>query len=591
MLKDWVHENRKDLLFIVFCWFGISIVMFTQTWESISNLDLKDNDDYMRYVQFMDWIKNGNWYLEPISRFNPENGVLIHWSRVPDFLLAGITLALTPYLGLVLSSHVAISVVPLFYMLCFALAVFAFVDHYLGKEFRFIGMIFVLGSHAITKFFPGSIDHHNVQLIIVALFLAISPLNDSQVRSRVRFVIQSLLIALSMWIGLDNFLLFTIYIGVYSFYCLFIKHSWFNYFGCLCLGVSLFGTIFALLNRPLNEFCTPYYDSLSIPFIGCFVSGGILLLIISKLPIENKPNNIKMLVVIPIALFVFIPLIIIFPELVQGAYANYPTLLTEYWLGNVIEAQSMLSLIQSKGLISTSNFILFFIPSLCYPLFKNRTVQLDIIYIILLLYLLISFFWQIRTITTCFVISAPLQAYVLYNLSIKTKSTLMSVFSLIIGIPFVIIILITSLDILRGEKNDSEPETNENASSVYSIFNEYEISKSKILSGIETGTTILAKTNNSIVAAPYHRNIYGNTLSINTFLESDDKEIINSLIENKIEYILINKDNQLEYLYYSSDEDSLIKRLKSGTPPEWLELINDKSTQSYKLFRFKGNYE
>ncbi|MFA0448949.1 hypothetical protein AB4587_07265 [Vibrio breoganii] len=591
MLKDWVYDNRKDLLFIFFCWLIVSIVMFTQKWESISNLELRDNDDYMRYVQFMDWIKHGNWYLEAIPRFNPEDGVIIHWSRVPDFLLAGTTLSLAPYVGLALSSYIAISVVPLFYMLCFSLAVFAFVDHYLGKDFRFIGMIFSLGSHAIVKFFPGSIDHHNIQLIIVALFLTLTPLNDSQVKMRFRWTLQALLIALSMWIGLDNFIFFALYIAVYSFYCFIKKYSWIPYFYKLCLGTSLLSSFFSILNRPIDEFFNVHYDALSIPFIGCFAFGGIFLLIVNNLPIENKCNRIKLLIVTPVAMITTFPLLILFPELIQGAYANYPNLLMKYWLGHVIEAQSMLSIIQNEGIISTNNFILFFIPALSYPLFKKRTTELDIIYVILIFYLLLSFFWQIRVITTCFILSAPLQAYVLLNLANKTKSAILSAIFLIMGIPFSIIIAITSFQGLLGLQQNTIKNPNSAVNNISIFFDEYNISKRKILTGIDTGTKILAKTDNSIVAAPYHRNIPGNKLSISIFLETNENKIISSLKERNIEYILINRDKQLKRISNSADETSLIKRLTSDRPPEWLKLVNDKSPESYQLFKFKENYE
>ncbi|GAD90770.1 hypothetical protein VHA01S_055_00270 [Vibrio halioticoli NBRC 102217] len=590
MLKTWVNDNKKDLIFIVLCWFIISIVMFTRNWDSISNLNLKDNDDYMRYVQFTDWIKYGNWYLEPMARFNPEDGVIMHWSRVPDLLLAGTTLVLSSFFDITTASLIAIGIVPLFYLLCFALAVFALVDHYVGEKYRFIGMVFALGSHAITKFFPGAIDHHNLQLIIVALFLSLTPINARQTTESVRWFAQGILISISLWIGLDNFFFFVFYLGTYSAYCLLYNNDWFKYFYKLCFISVFFSLIFIILNRPINEVFTIHYDSLSIPFVTCFLCGGILLFLLEKLIHNQQTYTYKLLIAISISLVVFIPVMIIFPELAKGAYADYPEVVKTYWLDNVSEAQSMYSLIMTNGFFSTENYFLFFIPSLLYIVLKNKKTHLNILYIIFTLNLFVALFWQIRAITLCFVLSAPIQIYVLFEISEKVKNKLFSTLIISSGIPIFVLIYISILTpIIGNTTNNSDTQNNNDyTNNIESVFNESNISNRKVLSGIESGTKILSKTNNSILAAPYHRNINGNNLAINTFLESDEDVIKDTLKNNNIDYILINNDNHLKVLARLTEDGALIKRLKSYDIPEYLELINAKNIDDYQLFKFKG---
>ncbi|GAD78587.1 hypothetical protein [Vibrio ezurae] len=589
MLKDWIHDNKKDLLFIVLCWCVVSIFVFARNWESISQLNLHDNDDYMRYVQFTDWIKYGNWYLEPMPHFNPEDGLIMHWSRVPDLFLATTTLILSPFFNTTTASLISIAVVPLVYLLCFALSVFALVDHYLGKKYRFIGMIFVLGSHAITKFYPGAIDHHNLQLIIVALFLALTPINTQQTTEFVRSFTQGMLIAISLWIGLDNFFFFVFYLASYSAYCLIYKNNWFSHFYKLCFVAMIFGLLFMPMNRPINEFFLIHYDSLSIPFIACFLCGGVLLFALNKIIHQQQSNLHKLTVAASISVIVFIPILLAFPELAKGAYADYPEIVSTYWLSNVSEAQSMYSLIISNGLFSSENMFLFFIPSLMYPLLKNKKTHLNLLYVILILHLSLAFFWQIRTVTLCFILSAPIQVYVLMTLSEKMQSKIASIFIILSGIPIFVLIYITMLTPLIGNTTEGKDTKNSaQISSIKSIFNEGNITNKKVLSGIESGAKILSQTNNSILAAPYHRNINGNSLVITTFLESDEDVIQETLKNNHIDYILINNDNHLKLLARLAKEGALIKRLKSYDIPEYLELINAKNPDDYQLFKFKG---
>ncbi|MEZ9856714.1 hypothetical protein AB4347_22185, partial [Vibrio breoganii] len=75
-------------------------------------------------------------------------------------------------------------------------------------KYRFISMMFAISSPSIIHFLPGSIDHHNIQLVFAVLFLALTPLNHEQLRHAWRVYAQSILLSLSLWTGLDNVLLF-----------------------------------------------------------------------------------------------------------------------------------------------------------------------------------------------------------------------------------------------------------------------------------------------------------------------------------------------------------------------------------------------
>ncbi|MPW34913.1 hypothetical protein [Vibrio sp. B1Z05] len=587
MLKGWVYSNRKDLLFIVFCWFIIATVMFTKSWENISNLELKDNDDYMRYVQFMDWIKFGNWYLEPMPRFNPEDGVIMHWSRVSDFIPAGLTLLFISFLGFEVASLVAIAVTPLLYLLLFALALFAYVDHYLGKDHRFIGMLFALGSHAISKFFPGSIDHHNLQLIIVALFLIGTPQLCIQENEKWRPIYQGLLIGLSLWIGLDNFILFTSYLCLYTLYSYLYRYKLLDYLFRLCFFATLFTTIAILLNRPISEFTFEHYDSISLPFALCFLAGGFFTYLSNKcLTIETSFNS-KLIKGILLFIICFVPIIYIYPQLLKGALADYPLLLREFWLNKVTEAQPMLRTIQKNGFFSSENYFLFFVPALCYPLLQKKNKDLNILYFMLLIQLVLGLLWQVRVMTICFILSAPIQVYVLMKISNSFKFQLTQAIIILSGMPIIVLILIS---MISPSPDEPEKNTKNNVSAYQQLINSG-INSNKIMTGTESGAKILATTHNTIIAAPYHRNINGNSFVIETFLSTNIDEVHKRLIQNNVDFILINNDSQLKIIRASATNDAFINVLEHTELPSWIQPTSVDFNTNSRLFKIIGPNE
>lgn len=551
MLRSWLWTNRKDLGFVVLFWFVLSTAYLIKEWPSVSALQLGDNDNYMRYVQFTSWLEVGNWYLQPMPDFNPQDGVLIHWSRLPDIPLAATSLLFMEFLEPATAHAIAMSVVPLFYLLLLAILGFAYCDQYLGKEQRFVATLFILLSPLITKFLPGSIDHHNVQLVFVVAFLLFSPITHQQFQERWRAYLQGLVVALSLWTGLENFILWVLYLGVYTLHAIWCDSSRVSHLRRLCFTVFGLGLVLMLINRPISEFFYPRYDAISLPFVLCFFGGGALLLIYEKRLAKMLNPKKRIFFTALIALPIFGSLVLLYPELIKGAYADYPAILQEFWLSNVSEALSMWDWMQKDGFFSVENYFLYFIPALCYPLIKNKTTALSLLYSLLILNLVIALLWQIRAINLCFILSAPLQAYVIYQWFTQPKLEVIKAFVLILATPLVTILLLSYML--------PKPESAENSqaslpSSLPELLSEHKINNTILLTGIETGTKVLALSDNKIVAAPYHRNTHGNSFMISGFLETDMNRAFQLLKKHHVSYILINRDNQLRIIEKGANE-------------------------------------
>ncbi len=577
---------NKDIIVICVIWLVCATVIFVYKWESVSVLELNDNDDYMRFVQFQEWMKSGHWYLEPMSNFNAADGIIIHWSRFPDLMLSLVAFPLLFMLDDSIAYTISISIVPLFYLLFFALSCFYLCEHFLGGKYRFISMMFAISSPSIIHFLPGSIDHHNVQLIFATLFLAVTPITLSHLNHSWRVYAQSIILSLSLWTGLDNVLLFMIFLVLYTLYYGFFRHEWFGYISKLYASSTIFGICAILLNRPYDEFFIFKYDEISFILIILFFCGWLFVNVYNRLFNDDKNLIQRTLLFCSLGLLFLLPVVVLYPSLTSALLIDYPPILKLYWLDQVTEAKSIARYVSSNGFFSIENYALLVIPATLYPLFKNKNDHCTILYCIFMFNLVLAVFWQIRVMRLCFVLAAPFQAYVVLQLADYIRSSILKVIVIFSGAPLAVAFVILALsptDEINTTFGDDEKSPN-----LFKVLKDNGIGSHTILSGIETGAPVLAKTNNSIIAAPYHRNITGNSFLIEVMLEEDLRLVERKIIDKSIDIIVVGNDPHLLILKNSAGEEAFIKKLYSTDTPAWLEIVHDDIESGYRVFRVRS---
>lgn len=576
---------NKDIIVISVIWLVCATVIFIYKWQSVSALNLNDNDDYMRFVQFQDWMRTGHWYLEPMNNFNAADGIVIHWSRFPDLILSLVAFPLLFIVDDNLAYTISISLVPLLYLLLFSLSCFYLADHLFGAKYRFISMMFAISSPSIIHFLPGSIDHHNIQLVFAALFLALTPLNRDQLRHAWRVYAQSILLSLSLWTGLDNVLLFMFFFAIYTVYYGLVRHEWFGYISKLYASSALFGICAVLLNRPYDEFFVFKYDEISFVLIILFFCGWLFVNVYHRLMSEDKSLLQKVLLFVSLAVLFLIPVAVLYPSLSSALLIDYPPILKVHWLDQVTEAKSIVRYVTSHGFFSIENYALLVIPATLYPLFKNKNDHCTILYLIFMFNLALAIFWQIRVMRLCFVLAAPLQAYVILQLADYIRSSIIKATVIISGAPLAVAFVILALS--PTEEITTTLDKEEQSLNIYKVLKDNDINSHTILSGIETGAPVLAKTDNRIIAAPYHRNIVGNQFLIEVMLEEDLSLAERKIIEKSIDIIVIGNDPHLSILKDSASEEAFINKLYSSETPTWLDVVYDNIESGYRVFRVR----
>ncbi|WP_061018695.1 hypothetical protein [Vibrio splendidus] len=584
------NENfNKDTIVISVVWLICATVIFIYKWESVSILNLNDNDDYMRFVQFQEWMKSGHWYLEPMSNFNAEDGLIIHWSRFPDLMLSFVAFPLLFMVDDSLAYTISISIVPLFYLLLYALSCFYLCEHYFGGKYRFISMMFAISSPSIIHFLPGSIDHHNIQLILATLFLSVTPTSIDNLRQSWRVYAQAIFLSLSLWTGMDNVLLFMIFLIIYTVYYCFIRDEWFSYISKLYVTCMIFGTCAVLLNRPYDEFFVFKYDEISFIIIILFFSGWVFVNAYNRLTNNIKNSTQRFFLFVFLGLFCLLPVVILYPSLTSALLIDYPPVLKLYWLDQVTEAKSVVDYIAIKGFFSVENYALLLVPAILYPVFRIKNHHCAILYLIFIFNLALAIFWQVRVIRLCFVLAAPFQAYFIIKISEYVRYPLLKALVILSGAPLTLAFVILVLS--PAEEVTTKPDESDKLPVIFKVLKDNGINSHTILSGIETGAPVLAQTNNSIIAAPYHRNIVGNQFLIEVMLEEDMLLARNKIVDKKVDYILIGNDPHLTLLKDSGSEDSLVRILHGDNIPAWLDVTYDGIEDGYRVFKVRSEHE
>jgi hypothetical protein len=197
-MLDWLGRHWK--LVALLCWLGFCAWMIFDRWNQIRWFGLPDTDDNMRIMQVRALLHGQGWYDLRNYRMNPPYGANIHWSRLVDLPIAGLILALRPFLGGAAAERWAVAVAPMlpYLLLLFSLALTA--RRLLGPTAYLLAFtaLFFAGSNN-GMFTPERIDHHGWQLALLAL--SVSSIAD---RDRVRGgIVLGLSTALSLAIGLE----------------------------------------------------------------------------------------------------------------------------------------------------------------------------------------------------------------------------------------------------------------------------------------------------------------------------------------------------------------------------------------------------
>jgi hypothetical protein len=165
--------GRRWKLIVLLVWIGICAWFIYMKWGAIRYFMLPDTDDNMRMMQVRGLLHGQGWFDLRQYRMNPPLGANIHWSRLVDLPIAGLILALRPFLGGAGAERWAVAIAPVlpYLLLLFSLALTARrLIHPLAYPLALLAIFFAGSTNGM--FMPERIDHHGWQLALLALSMA-----------------------------------------------------------------------------------------------------------------------------------------------------------------------------------------------------------------------------------------------------------------------------------------------------------------------------------------------------------------------------------------------------------------------------------
>lgn len=299
-----------------------------------------DNDDVMRLVVVRDLLAGQGWFDTTQYRLGLEGGTLMHWSRFIDLPIANLISFFSLFVDhrqaevLALSAWPVLLVIPLLFGLGLA-------GYRLGGTVAMhmtlvLGTIFVV---ALNRFQPGAIDHHNVQMVLVACIAAM--LLDPQMRAR-DHAIAGILAGLAIAIGVET----TPLIGAV---CLVVTLRWlwegkafreaaaaFGLTLALTVTLSFFSTVAP--SRYTQVTC----DSLSYGFYALATFGGATLFLTASLA-SGWSFRGRLVALAAAGAVVATSVLLVAPGCLANPLDALDPLLKTFWLSGVIEAQSVVA--------------------------------------------------------------------------------------------------------------------------------------------------------------------------------------------------------------------------------------------------------
>lgn len=589
-------EQHSNKLFWIAYLITTVLVVFKGPELSVPFWDI-GNDDAMRLVQVRDMLNGQGWFDLMQYRMGADGGTFMHWSRLVDLPIA----ALIWIFSIAMSSEVAEAVTmvvwPILLIGPTLWAMYIASIRFGGESAGIFGLIFTTIAIVVSeKFNPGSLDHHNVQMMLVAFALMAMMSVENNVRNG---AIAGAACAASMTIGLETML----FVAAAS---LSVALIWIwkgheaqrRTLGFASSFVITLVSIF-IVTRPDLSPAVFQCDAFGIDLllIGGLGAGGLAALVLALNPYSWR---IRILGIITLGAAVLLFAMLYAPACLANPFDQlYPEVASE-WLSRIVETKSLLASVQSDG---SGNFGLLIIPviAVCYTFILSRKAARRPQALVLLMAILTAYamtFYQLRglffLLLLCTIpIAAMLGKLYAHYRTVRTPvSGIIVIAVLLVSLPdlwSLAYINVRTVPQFQGDNAlvvTSGLTNMENCHRPEGFQGLSKLPTGLIASSTDMGAVLMMNTEHSVLSSNFHRNQDG----IQAGIDLSKADLISTheiLLDLGIDYVVFCKDDHLPLLVSAGNTDGLWPSLYAGDIPEFLSPTYDNPTSivTYKVLK------
>jgi len=575
-------------------------------------LKLPGNDDYMHLVQLRDWLSGKSWWDVDQARLGLIEQGDIHFSRLPDLLMAPFVLCLAPFIGDANAERFMLAVYPLT-LLAFLIAILMFIAVEIGgrengRRYGFATILVTVAALPIAaQFAVGSIDHHTVQLVLTSFSLLAIVKGLALPKWGIAAAAANILMLMVGAEAAPYVAATAIAIGCN--WLLAARGDLLKYYGA---GLVIFSIMAIPIAVPPSDLMVRYCDAYSIVFASVAMLAGIgalgLFATTSYLP------NVVYRAIAATGLGVILVAIlgVSFPECRAGPLAALDPLVVDLWLSNVIEARDVGNVIvtmpaQFAGRLMfpiVGSFVALF---LCIRSNSSDQRIIWLIYVVFLVIGCLTAFWQLRAAVFANVFAVLPVAIVLANLRQRVSmQSGRSVAAFFAGCVFLSPAAYSALAHLDTDVNKNENFQNSNFSKIeteqidnmdigalsdcdepasYRALSD--LKEQRLFTPIDIGPEILTFTSNSVSAAPYHRNNRALKATIQAFT-APSAEAFQIIAESDASYLVFCPGAPETNIYVKASAGGLANALRENNAPSWLERVAIPGTEPLHVYRVLG---
>lgn len=588
------------------------VVGLVQSWPALFGDEqtaalLQGPDDHMRVVQVTDWLEGQAWLDTRQRRLDPPDGGVMHWSRIADLPLAASVALATPLLGGEQAMQTAVILVPALLGGALVALFFWLAAPLVPAKGRAMAALLTLPALILplTQLRPGRVDHHGLQMVLVALAagLAFRSLKGGDRRLAAA---AGAIAATSLAVGLET--LPFIAATAFAFMLATVVRAD-SAPSLAAFGFALAATAPALLllTAPLADWSTVACDHVSLPHltgaVGCAVIGAIAVALQRSGAAGTKPfggvggrprqtqNDAaepglergwrrRLIAVGGAGVAVAAVAALLFPQCLGSPYAELAPE-ARYWLDRVSEARSLPRYFASAPGTATGFALLPFVGALVAAARLRRggwTDPLRLATLALALSGVAVGWWQIRGLPYAALVGAiallPLTAALSARAGQVPRPVTRLALRLCVPIAYLTALILPVLVqvIVRPSDDDKPPCTLDDVLPALQDRHGLGRDALTIAAPINFGPELLLRTHHKVLAAPYHRSVRG-IVDIREILAGTEAEVMATVAERGVDAIIFCPGRN-EAMAYPDRQGFLSERLREAAP-DWLVPVGD----------------